>query len=358
MWECKMPATAETADQPLPGQSPVAARRGSGSGLGRYGALAVKLLVSLGLLALLARAVDLRSVAGLLLGLPLWAALGAVAGMLGVTLASALRWWLILRALGTPLPLARATELMFIGTFFTQVLPTSVGGDAVRIWQVTRLGVPFKRAFTGVTLERVSGLLALVLMVAGGVVWLGDSLGPPALRWLLLAALPGLLAGLTLLCLLDRLPAGLRRRLEALPLLGPHLDRLTGLTDVLAVDGRRVLLSQPLSLYLLLLSAAAQVCSVLTVLALARGFALELGWTEALAVVPAIILITFIPLSFAGWGVREGASVIMLGAVGIGAGQALAISVLFGLALLAAVLPGCVLWLKGGRRLPPAQGTP
>ena len=127
---------------------------------------------------------------------------------------------------------------------------------------------------------------------------------------------------------------------------------------MLAVDGRRVLLSQPLSLYLLLLSAAAQVCSVLTVLALARGFALELGWTEALAVVPAIILITFIPLSFAGWGVREGASVIMLGAVGIGAGQALAISVLFGLALLAAVLPGCVLWLKGGRRLPPAQGTP
>lgn len=354
MWECKMPATAETADQPLPGGAPVAERQGGGSPW----ALILKLAVSLGLLALLARAVDLPAVGALLLGLPVWAALGAVAGMLGVTLASALRWWLILRALGTPLPLGRATALMFIGTFFTQVLPTSVGGDAVRIWQVTRLGVPFTRAFSGVTLERVSGLLALVLMVAGGVAWLGDSLGPPALRWLLLAALPGLLAAFTLLCLLDRLPAGLRRRLEALPLLGPHLNRLTGLTDALAADSRRVLLSQPLSLTLLLLSAAAQLCSVLTVLALARGFGLDLGWAEALAVVPAVILITFIPLSFAGWGVREGASVIMLGAVGIGADHALAISVLFGLALLAAVLPGCALWIKGGHRLPPAQAAP
>lgn len=345
MWECKMPATAETADRPLPGRAPVVARHKGGSHL----ALAFKLLVSLGLLALVAQSVDLRSVGGLLLGLPLWAGLAAVAGMLGVTLASALRWWLILRALGTPLPFGRATSLMFIGSFFSQVLPTSVGGDAVRIWQATRAGLPFKRAFSGVSLERVSGLLAVVLMVAGGVLWLGSAIEPPALRLLLLAALPALLAGLALLCLLDRLPQALGRRLRRLAPLGHLLDLL----DVMAADGRRVLLSPVLSLVLLLLSAAAQLCSVATVLALARGFGLDLGWTEALAVVPAVILITFIPLSFAGWGVREGASVVMLGLVGIGADHALAISVLFGLALLVAVLPGLALWLKGGHRLPP-----
>ncbi|MEO3430789.1 lysylphosphatidylglycerol synthase transmembrane domain-containing protein [Pelagibius sp. CAU 1746] len=349
-----MPATAETADQPLPGRAPVAARRGQGHWAGRYGALAVKLLVSLGLLALLARAVDLPAVGALLLDLPLWAGLAATAALAGVPLVSALRWWLVLRALGTPLPLRRVVALMFVGTFFTQVLPTSVGGDAVRIWQASRAGVPFNRAFGSVMLERITGLLALVIMVAGGVAWLGDSLGPPALRWLLLACLPGLLVGLALLCLLDRLPAGLDRRLRALPLLGHVLSLL----DVMAAGGRRVLLAQPLSLVLLLLSGLAQLCSVLAALALAQGFGLDLGLTEALAAVPAIILIMFIPLSFAGWGVREGASVIMFGAVGIGADHALAISVLFGLSMLVAVLPGCALWLKGGRGLPPARTAP
>ncbi len=341
-----MPATAETAEGPLPGRATEVARREGGNPW----MLPLKMLVSLGLLALVVRAVDLPAVGALLLGLPLWAAAAAVAGMLGVTLVSALRWWLILRALGTPLPPGRATSLMFIGSFFTQVLPTSVGGDAVRIWQMTRAGVPFSRAFSGVTLERISGLLALVLMVAGGVFWLGEAVQPPALRWLLLASLPALLAGLALLCLLDRLPSAFGRRLRALPLLGGVL----GLLDVMAADSRRVLLSLPLSLPLLLLSAAAQLCSVFAVLALAQGFGLALGWGEALAVVPAVILITFIPLSFAGWGVREGASVVMLGLVGIGADHALAISVLFGLALLVAVLPGLLLWLRGGRRLPPA----
>ena len=322
-------------------------------GASRRGALALKLLVSLGLLALVGRSVDLAAVGSLLLDLPLWAALAAVAGMAGVTLASALRWWLILRAVGTPLALGRSTELMFIGNFFTQILPTSVGGDAVRIWQVTRDGVPFGRAFAGVTLERISGLVALVLMVAGGVLWLGDVIDQPALRLLLLASLPALAGGLTLLCLLDRLPAGFARRLQKLPLLGAAVKLLIDM----AADSRRVLLTQPLSLCLLLLSTAAQLLSVLTVLALAEGFGLALGWAEALAVVPAIILITFVPLSFAGWGVREGASVVMLGFVGIDADHALAISVLFGLALLVAVLPGCLLWLKGGRRLPPAAAS-
>lgn len=354
-----MPATAETADQPLPGRAGVAAPRQGGrpglqSWIGRYGALVLKLLVSLGLLAVVARSVDLTAVGVLLLDLPLWAGLAAVSSLAGIPLVSALRWWLVLRAIGTPLPLGRVVALMFVGTFFTQVLPTSVGGDAVRVWQVSRSGVTFNRAFSGVMLERISGLLALVIMVAGGVLWLGHQFDQPALRLVLLATLPGLLAVLALLCLLDRLPVALRSLLDRAPLLG----HLMSLLDVMAADSRRVLLAQPLSLLLLLLSGTAQVFSVLAVLALARGFGLDLSAAGALAVVPAVILITFIPLSFAGWGVREGASVVMLGSVGIGADHALAISVLFGLASLMAVLPGCVLWLREGRGLTPAPATP
>src|SRR3546814_14594568 len=61
---------------------------------------------------------------------------------------------------------------------------------------------------------------------------------------------------------------------------------------------------------------------------------------------PAVVLITFFPLSLAGWGVREGAAVLLLGVAGLAADAALAVSVLFGLGMLAAGLPGCFLWLR------------
>jgi uncharacterized membrane protein YbhN (UPF0104 family) len=197
-------------------------------------------------------------------------------------------------------------------------------------------------------LERASGLLALVLMVAAGVIWLGGLIDLPALRLLLLAALPALFGGLALLCLLDRLPASWAALLARLPFGAASWD----LVRSMAADARAVFLGQPLSLQLLALSAAAQLGSVLAVWALATGLGLALPFGAALAVVPAIILITFIPLSLGGWGLREGASVVMFGFIGLGAESALAVSVLLGIALLVSSLPGCWLWLKEGRRLP------
>jgi uncharacterized membrane protein YbhN (UPF0104 family) len=226
---------------------------------------------------------------------------------------------------------------MFIGTFFTQVLPTSIGGDAVRILLAGRRGLPYGRAFSGVMLERASGLLALVALVAGGALWLGGRLDPPALRFFLLAALPGLLAVLGLLCVLDRLPLPARLAGPARPF------------QALAADARRVMLAPLASLALLLLSAAAQLCTVGSVWLLAQGLGLPLGLWDSLALVPAIVLITFFPLSFAGWGVREGAAVVLLGFAGLAADEALAVSVLLGLGSLAAGLPGCLLWLRTRR---------
>ena len=91
-----------------------------------------------------------------------------------------------------------------------------------------------------------------------------EAIDQPVLRLLLLASLPALAGGLALLCLLDRLPAGLARRLQGMPLLGAAARLMIGM----AADSRRVLLTQPLSFFLLLLSTAAQLLSVLTVLAL------------------------------------------------------------------------------------------
>ncbi len=323
----------------------VEARSSASSPLRRRVALLAKLAVSLALLALVARSIDLEAVGGLIAGLSPVAGAAAVASLAAIAVVSALRWWLVIGAIGPAQPFARILGLMFVGSFFTQMLPTSIGGDAVRIWLLSRHGVPAERAFIGVMLERITGLVALVLMVAGGVVWLADALSPPVLAYVLLACLPILFAGLAVLCLLDRLPPGLWK----LPLVAPILRLLAAM----AGDARQVLLAPRLSLILLALSAVAQLCSILAFYALAVGLGLTLPLAAASAVVPAIILITFLPVSFAGWGVREGASIAMLAAVGLGADQAVTLSVLFGLGSILAGLPGLAVWLSGsgGSRL-------
>ena len=67
---------------------------------------------------------------------------------------------------------------------------------------------------------------------------------------------------------------------------------------------------------------------------------------QCLGLLPAVILITLIPLSFAGWGIREAAIVVMLEYASVTPDLALSLSILFGVALLAASLPGLVLWLS------------
>lgn len=305
----------------------------------RHLLIAGKILVSAGLLAAVAVASDLAALKTLLVRLEPLQALLAVGLLAGIAAVSGLRWWLVGRAIDAPLPLKDCVSLMFVGSFFSQVLPTSIGGDAVRILLAGRRGLAYGRAFSSVVLERASGLLALVLMVAGGALWLGERLEPPALGLFLLLSLPGLLAVLALLCSLDAL---------ALP---APLARLARPFLALAADARRVLLAPATSLALLLLSAVAQLLTVGTVFVLAQGLGLPLPFADSLALVPAVVLATFFPLSFAGWGVREGAAVLLLGFAGLGADAALAVSVLLGLGSLAAGLPGLALWLGSGRRL-------
>ena len=83
----------------------------------------------------------------------------------------------------------------------------------------------------------------------------------------------------------------------------------------------------------------------LAIYLLARTMTVPLGFHECLLLVPIIILTSAIPISFAGWGVREGAMVYLLGQVGIAGSDALAISIAFGLMLLAMGIPGGLIWL-------------
>ncbi len=293
----------------------------------------LKLAVSVGLLALLLGTMDMAAVAAVLGRLPPAAiAAGLVLMLLQITVLG-LRWWLVMAAIEVPIPIRKALPVTFIGVFFNQVLPTSFGGDAVRMWQAHRIGVGGEAAVVGVVLERLGGLFGLAVLTAFGAAYLGGEIDNQTLRLGLLATLPVAVAGVVALAMLDRLPARWRR--------GAVLEKAARL----ARDSRRVFLTPAKALPLLLLSLLSHGLAAAAIYAFAEGLQLGLPFLTCVALFSAVILVTAIPISFAGWGLREGAMVALFAFAGLAADTALALSLAFGAAYLAASLPGCALWL-------------
>ena len=92
------------------------------------------------------------------------------------------------------------------------------------------------------------------------------------------------------------------------------------------------------------LALLVQVIVVLVVLICAMAMDIHLRAMHVL-LLPSILLISMVPISFAGWGVRESAMVVGLGFAGTSAPEALAISLLFGLTQITIGVPGGVMWL-------------
>lgn len=99
---------------------------------------------------------------------------------------------------------------------------------------------------------------------------------------------------------------------------------------------------------LLLISLAAQFCFFVSVFAITQSMNIDLNLLQLMVVLPAITLVSSIPLSFGGWGIRESAFIYGLGIIGVSAEAAFALSVQVGLlGLLAVILAGIPALLSG-----------
>jgi hypothetical protein len=265
-------------------------------------------------------------------------------GILGLASAQfvmfGLRWWLVGIACAAALPLWSAIRIALISMFFNQVLPATISGDIVRTYLASREGVDIHRAIVGVIIDRIIGSIALVGLVVATLPAFHAIVSDSTLRSSLTTlALVGAFASALLLLAGGRV-AQLLKRL-----------RVTRPLGVLTEDLRR-LLSRPGALAIAALSIAIHLASVGIVILLAAAMEIQLDPLAALVLVLPVILVIMIPVSIAGWGVRESALIIALAQAGVTAPDALAISIAFGLACLAASLPGGMLWLCGARTLP------
>lgn len=223
-------------------------------------------------------------------------------------------------------------RLVMAGLFFGQVLPSTVGGDAYRIWAMARAGNGYGRSIVSIACDRALGLAALLVLIAAGLPVLAGLAERVDAVYALAAVVAVGLAGLACLVALGRLPFGLSRFRVVEVMAAP----LAALGRILS-DRREALVQAAIGLAIHLLT-------VLAMLALARALAVPLTAAQALAIVPAVVLFATVPVSIAGWGVREGAMIAAFALVGLDGGQAVVLSVCFGLASLAVGLAGAAVW--------------
>lgn len=303
----------------------------------RWISLAVKIAVSIGLIWFALRTTNFTVLTDRLMSLPAYLVL-AVLALLWIQAAMATwRWCHVARANQIPLAFPAAFRILMIGIFFNQTLPSSVGGDIFRIWLLHRRGTGLGQATGNVLLDRIVGLEALLLTSLFGIPVLFSTV-PGLAPWSILAfALSGFLAFAALLALGGRL--------------GSFLDRWRTTRAVRsAARSAWWLVTHPADgLAVLGLSISVHLITVLCIATLLRGLGHDVAFPLLAALIPPVFVATVVPISLAGWGVRESAMIFILGIAGIPAADALATSLLFGVGVFVTGFPGGLLWLTSSR---------
>ena len=301
-----------------------------------------KIVVTGGLIWFALHNVTLPQLGVRLAGADIGLLLAALLVLFLMSVLAGVRWQAISWLAGAPLGQLAAQRGLFVGLFFNQTLPSSIGGDAMRIWLLRREGAALTSAVASVLLDRALGLAALAWVAVLGAFALVDVGG--VARWLgvvaLLLALAALVCFVVLIWLGGPAGRGLDRRAWTKPVRGAAAAARR------LVRVRRlglVVLGQSLAIHLLLVAAAAL---------LFAGIGAPVSFFYLLGAVPLVMLLAVAPVSLGGWGVRETAMVAALAPVALSPADSLAGAVLLGLGLLVTGLPGGIWWLIARRKTP------
>ncbi|MFZ0033715.1 MAG: lysylphosphatidylglycerol synthase transmembrane domain-containing protein, partial [Sedimentisphaerales bacterium] len=134
----------------------------------RYLWHALRFIIAAGALYLAFRKVDWPELGRLLLHLNIWISVCALGLYVASQLIFVSRWYLLLRVQSVKIGYWVAVRLHFLGLLYNNALPSSVGGDVLRAWYVTKHTDRKVEAATSVVVDRAMGVLGLFMMAVGG----------------------------------------------------------------------------------------------------------------------------------------------------------------------------------------------
>ena len=293
----------------------------------------IKLLVTVAIFYYLFKFIDFYALIAVLAKSHGGDILIALALQLGSTYLAAYRWRAISKLLVFNEPLSFYVNSYFKGSFFNQFLPSSIGGDAVRVLDLSARGYNKKDAFYGVFVDRVVGLVGLLILnLFSTLLFFGAF--QANFTYLIIAISLGGLVGFFLLFVFDKIH--FLQHYKFLNLFYRLASRLNAL-----YKDKTVLLKH------IAISVVVHLLTVMAIYAIALSINVKLDFHIFLIAIPPVFLLMIVPLSLAGWGIREGAMVGILMLVYEDKTKILAISILYGILLIISALPGSYFWING-----------
>ncbi len=295
--------------------------------------------MGVGLLAFLVSRADLTGLRDRVFTLdPLFLILVLFLPHVGIWLSS-VKWQALLRTVGVEAPLRRVFGLYMVGTFFNNFFPTMVGGDLVKVYQLSREARNAPAVVAATFMERFIGFAALVSLLP--LVLLREEIleKTPMLIWAVGLAIAGYLVALLIVFSKFRLSS-----VEAKPS-ARVFSRFVGLIQktrnqlqFFRQSGSVLAASYVISIGFYLVAAAASWSAV-------RSTGADVGYGYLISVVPAILLVALIPISLNGLGVTESGYVLALTLAGVSTLDALTAALLLRGRLLITALLGGIIFL-------------
>ena len=288
----------------------------------------VRLCVSFGLLIALARWLEVGEIANRLAQMqPSWIGLALALSVVQVS-ASAWRWRFTAGRLGIELPFSIAVREYYLAMFLNQVIPGGVVGDVSRAWRHAR-AQPTRRSASGpavraVILERASGQVVMAMVAMLSVTSLPLGLG---VTWWWGAVIGGAVVSGFLFWVRDVNETSLVGRFWR----DARLSLFAGLAFPLQFASSVLVVATYLITYVIA----------------ARAIGVDTPLAVLAPLVAPVLLTMLIPVTIAGWGVREGAAAVLWGVAGLTAVDGVAISVAYGLLVLLSTLPGALVLALG-----------
>lgn len=293
----------------------------------------VRIIISIVLIWWLIAFADIRQITDSLIGFsPLWL-IGVLALVALSVLISAWKWGVLLHALGLQIAYGKLFNIYSTGLFFNNFLPSSIGGDGVRIFLAGKYTGNTAAAASTVVLERTLATVTLALLGLVGAIFSYEPLASAV--WLLGLLL---LAGIALAFILLKgwvprfVSNGKGRWCIAWINFASSAGELRTHKKAVFVSG--------------VLSALFQINVVLVVIAIMAGLGLEIpSLSDMVYITSATSVMAMIPLGLNGYGLREGAYVLLLQPLGFAPSDAITISILFAVFVTIYSVWGGVNWL-------------
>jgi len=249
------------------------------------------------------------------------------------------RWRMLMRPVMPPPSVWNLLGIYCIGLFFNLAFPTVVGGDVVKMYYAGKSSRRFAQSFAATFLDRDTGMLAMMIIaVIATLVHPVRLAGIPVLTIIWSAFAAFIVANVVIFAPgLHRLFVGRLRRF-GLGRLAGKIDTLSGVFQAIGKYPGMLALSLGVSLVNQLL-----VISVTWLVAV--GLHIPLAYPYFLVFVPTITLISMIPVSLNGMGLREYAFVALFSGVGVDRESSVALGLISSAIIVLSAIPGGMIYI-------------